>query len=211
MNSGGECGAPRGREGRFTASGGASGGVSARGPGFPQISAPRARPSPPVFTLRKHSIPVRSAQFSIRRTRRPPRDRGPGAGRGLAPAGRAGPQLQPQPQAEDASEDLSRPRDEAHAPRRPRRRRRCGPAAGAEPGAGSAGGFSGAAGHGPPRPWAALETSPGASRARPSRSFASGREGAHRVPRREWRRFTERTGLITAAERVFSGTAPSGR
>ena len=34
---------------------GDSGGVSARGPGVSQISAPRARPSPPVFTLGKHS------------------------------------------------------------------------------------------------------------------------------------------------------------
>ena len=51
MNSGGECGAPRGKEGRCTASGVPR---EAFQPGdlvFPQISAPRARPSPPVFTL----------------------------------------------------------------------------------------------------------------------------------------------------------------
>ena len=55
LNSGGECGAPRGRGGGRHGFRGASGGVPARGPGFSQISAPRARPSPSVFTLRKHS------------------------------------------------------------------------------------------------------------------------------------------------------------
>ena len=31
---------------------------------FPQISAPRARPSPPVFTLRKHSLRASRPQVS---------------------------------------------------------------------------------------------------------------------------------------------------
>ena len=56
VNGGGECGAPRGEGG---AEGTASGVTrEAFQPGdlaFPQISAPRACPSPPVFTLRKHS------------------------------------------------------------------------------------------------------------------------------------------------------------
>ena len=56
VNSGGECGAPRGRGAGIHGVRGDSGGVSARRPGFSQISAPRARPSPPVFTLRKHSL-----------------------------------------------------------------------------------------------------------------------------------------------------------
>ena len=55
VNSGGECGAPRGKGAGIHGIRGASGGVPARGPGSSQISAPRARPSPPVFTLRKHS------------------------------------------------------------------------------------------------------------------------------------------------------------
>ena len=56
VDSGGECGAPRG-EGRGGRHGvrGASGGVPARGPGLSPNLCLRARPSPPVFTLRKHS------------------------------------------------------------------------------------------------------------------------------------------------------------
>ena len=52
---GGECGAPRGRGAGIHGIRGDSGGVPARGPGFSSDLCPRARPSPPVFTLRKHS------------------------------------------------------------------------------------------------------------------------------------------------------------
>ena len=51
VNSGGECGGPRGRRGRMHGVRGASGGVPARGPGVSPDLCPRARPSPPVFTL----------------------------------------------------------------------------------------------------------------------------------------------------------------
>ena len=56
VNSGGDCGTPRGRGGGRHGVRGASGGVPARGPGFPQDPCPRTPYSPPVFTPRKHSI-----------------------------------------------------------------------------------------------------------------------------------------------------------
>ena len=55
VDSGGECGAPRGRGAGIHGIRGSSGGIPARGPGFSPDLCPRARPSPPVFTLRKHS------------------------------------------------------------------------------------------------------------------------------------------------------------
>ena len=56
VNSGGECGAPRGRGAGIHGVRGDSGGVSAREPGISPDFCPCARPSPPVFTVRKHSV-----------------------------------------------------------------------------------------------------------------------------------------------------------
>ena len=74
---GGECGAPRGRGGGRHGVRGASGGVPARGPGLSPDFCPRAPHSPPVFTLRKHSMEGGRGL----RGRRPPRGDGPPAGR----------------------------------------------------------------------------------------------------------------------------------
>ena len=59
----------------------ASGGVPVRGPGISPDLCPRARPSPPVFTLRKHSSQSRPT------SRAPPGRMGAGAG------GRAGAEI----------------------------------------------------------------------------------------------------------------------
>ena len=91
MNSGGEFGAPRGRTGGIHGVRGASGGVPARGPGFSLIYGPPARPSPPVFTLRKHST-LHSRHLSARPKSAAVRGglirRGRGCGSGGEPGGR---------------------------------------------------------------------------------------------------------------------------
>ena len=65
VNSGGECGAPRGRGGGRHGVRGSSGGVPARGPGVSPDLCPRARPSPPVFhppeTLQSSSVSASGA------------------------------------------------------------------------------------------------------------------------------------------------------
>ena len=71
VNSGGECGAPQGEEGsEFTASGVPREAFQPEDLAFPQISAPRARRSPPVFTLRNHcpELPSDSVSVSVSTT-----------------------------------------------------------------------------------------------------------------------------------------------
>ena len=63
--TGGEYGRPRGRGPGMHRIRGASGAVQARGPGFPPDLSPRARPSPPVFTLPKHTTSAVTASSSL--------------------------------------------------------------------------------------------------------------------------------------------------
>ena len=84
VNSGGECGAPRWRGGGIHGFRGASGGVPARRPGFSQKFAPRARPSPPLFTLQPPSFLLLGRSSQV-----PPRPTAPPAGmRGVAQGAR---------------------------------------------------------------------------------------------------------------------------
>ena len=102
---------------------GDSGGLPARGPGFPPDLCPRARPSPRVFTLRKHStgFQLRPPTQTNRPTgEEPPKEEAMG---GFAEAGA-------RPQSSSSSSSSSRP-SPSHPPSRelpssPKQTNNCG-------------------------------------------------------------------------------------